>query len=166
MAYPFSEIEPKWQRFWLENKTFATDTARTDKPKYYVLSMYPYPSGQGLHIGHPESYTAVDILARYKRHKGFEVLNPMGWDAFGLPAEQYAMKTNVHPRVTTKENIDNFRRQLQAIGFSIDWDREVDTTDPGYYKWTQWIFLQMYNAWFDPRMEKGRHIDELIIELQ
>ncbi len=166
MAYPFSEIEPKWQAYWLQKKTFATDTTQTDKPKYYVLSMYPYPSGQGLHIGHPESYTAVDILARYKRHKGFEVLNPMGWDAFGLPAEQYAMKTNVHPRATTKENIDNFRRQLQAIGFSIDWDREVDTADPNYYKWTQWIFLQMYNAWFDTRAEKGRHIDELIAELQ
>ncbi|MCB0713228.1 MAG: leucine--tRNA ligase [Ignavibacteriae bacterium] len=166
MAYPFSEIEPKWRRFWLENKTFATDTSRTDKPKYYVLSMYPYPSGQGLHIGHPESYTAVDILARYKRHRGFEVLNPMGWDAFGLPAEQYAMKNNVHPSVTTKANIDNFRRQLQAIGFSIDWDREVDTTDPGYYKWTQWIFLQIYNAWFDSRVAKGRHINELIAELE
>ena len=164
--YPFHEIEPRWQQHWKENRTFRTDTVQTDRPTYYVLSMYPYPSGQGLHIGHPESYTAVDILARYMRHRGYEVLNPMGWDAFGLPAEQYAMKTGIHPRVTTRENIDNFRRQLQAIGFAIDWDREVDTTDPEYYRWTQWIFLQIYNAWFDPRAEKGRHIDELVREFE
>ncbi len=164
--YPFNEIEPRWQTFWRENRTFRTDTAQTERPTYYVLSMYPYPSGQGLHIGHPESYTAVDILARYRRQKGYEVLNPMGWDAFGLPAEQYAMKTGVHPRETTRENIDNFRRQLQAIGFAIDWDREVDTTDPEYYRWTQWIFLQMYNAWFDPREQKGRPIDQLVAEFE
>ena len=165
MAYPFGEIEARWQEYWRTNKTFATDTTRADRPKYYVLSMYPYPSGEGLHIGHPESYTAVDIIGRYKRHRGYEVLNPMGWDAFGLPAEQYAMKTGVHPRETTRANIVTFRRQLQAIGFAFDWDREVDTSDPAYYKWTQWIFLKLYNAWFDPRIGKGRHIDELKKEL-
>ena len=166
MSYPFNETEKKWQEYWKKNKTFASDTAQRKKPTYYVLSMYPYPSGEGLHIGHPESYTAVDILARFKRHNGFEVLNPMGWDAFGLPAEQYAMKTNVHPRVTTNTNVETFRRQLQSIGFSFDWDREVDTSDPGYYKWTQWIFLEIYNTWFDSRVEKGRHISELVRELE
>ena len=164
--YPFNDIEERWQTFWREKKTFSTDTAQTERPTYYVLGMYPYPSGQGLHIGHPESYTAIDILARYRRHKGYEVLNPMGWDAFGLPAEQYAMKTGVHPRETTRQNIDNYRRQLQAIGFAIDWDREVDTTDPEYYRWTQWIFLQIYNAWFDPRQERGRPIAELVAEFE
>ena len=162
--YPFKEIEARWQKSWLEQKTFSADTADESRPAYYVLSMFPYPSGEGLHIGHPESYTAIDILARYRRHRGYEVLNPMGWDAFGLPAEQYAMKTGVHPRITKNRNIENYRKQLQAIGFSYDWDREVDTTDPGYYKWTQWIFLQLYNAWFDPREEKGRPIETLIAE--
>ncbi len=136
-------IEPRWQRFWEEHKTFRTpDTA--DKPKFYILDMFPYPSGAGLHVGHPEGYTATDILCRYKRMRGFNVLHPMGWDAFGLPAEQYAIETGTHPRVTTQRNIKTFRRQIKMLGFSYDWDREVDTTDPKYFKWTQWIFLQIY----------------------
>lgn len=142
--YNHSEIESYWQKYWLENKCFKTLDSR-DKPKYYVLDMFPYPSGAGLHVGHPEGYTATDIVARYKRMKGFNVLHPMGWDAFGLPAEQHAVKTGTHPRETTKKNVDNFRRQIQSIGLSYDWDREVDTTDQDYYKWTQWIFLQLYN---------------------
>lgn len=142
-SYNPSEIETKWQRYWLENKTFKTPTD-TSKPKYYVLDMFPYPSGSGLHVGHPEGYTATDIIARYKRMKGFNVLHPMGWDAFGLPAEQYAVKTGTHPKVTTEKNINRFREQLQAIGFSYDWDREVNTTDPNYFKWTQWIFLKLF----------------------
>ncbi|MCB2203235.1 leucine--tRNA ligase [bacterium] len=143
MRYPFSEIEPKWQKFWEENKTFHA-TEEYDKPKYYVLDMFPYPSGAGLHVGHPEGYTATDIISRYKRMRGFNVLHPMGWDAFGLPAEQYAVKTGVHPAITTKQNVETFRRQLKMIGFSYDWDREVNTTDEKYVKWTQWIFTQLY----------------------
>lgn len=142
--YKPSDIEPKWQKFWVENKIFKTDDTDRSKPKFYVLDMFPYPSSAGLHVGHPEGYTATDIVARYKRMNGFNVLHPMGWDAFGLPAEQYAIKTGTHPRDTTQHNIGQFRRQLQAIGFSYDWDREVDTTDPAYYRWTQWIFLQLY----------------------
>lgn len=142
-SYNPADIETKWQKFWLENKTFKTPTDTT-KPKFYVLDMFPYPSGSGLHVGHPEGYTATDIIARYKRMKGFNVLHPMGWDAFGLPAEQYAVKTGTHPKITTEKNINRFREQLQAIGFSYDWDREVNTTDPNYYKWTQWIFLQLF----------------------
>jgi leucyl-tRNA synthetase len=143
--YPFDEIEPKWQRHWLEHKTFA---AREDagKKKLYVLDMFPYPSGAGLHVGHPEGYTATDIYCRFQRMRGFNVLHPMGWDAFGLPAEQYAIDTGTHPATTTKSNVDNFRRQIQMLGFSYDWDREVDTTDPEYFKWTQWIFLQLFKA--------------------
>lgn len=143
--YNPSRIEPRWQQYWVENKIFKTDDTDTTKPKFYVLDMFPYPSSAGLHVGHPEGYTATDIVARYKRMNGFNVLHPMGWDAFGLPAEQYAVKTGTHPRVTTQYNITQFRRQLQAIGFSYDWDREVDTTDPKYFRWTQWIFLQLYN---------------------
>ncbi len=142
-SYNPSSIEKKWQSYWLDQKTFKTPTDRT-KPKYYVLDMFPYPSGSGLHVGHPEGYTATDIMARYKRTKGFNVLHPMGWDAFGLPAEQYAVKTGTHPRLTTEKNIERFREQLQAIGFSYDWDREVNTTDPNYFKWTQWIFLKLF----------------------
>ena len=142
-SYNPSSIEKKWQSYWLNQKTFKTPTDRT-KPKYYVLDMFPYPSGSGLHVGHPEGYTATDIMARYKRKKGFNVLHPMGWDAFGLPAEQYAVKTGTHPRLTTEKNIERFREQLQAIGFSYDWDREVNTTDPNYFKWTQWIFLKLF----------------------
>jgi leucyl-tRNA synthetase len=142
-AYNPAEIEPKWQKYWLENKTFKTPTD-TSKPKFYVLDMFPYPSGSGLHVGHPEGYTATDIIARYKRMNGFNVLHPIGWDAFGLPAEQYAVKTGTHPKITTEKNINRFREQLQAIGFSYDWDREVNTTDPNYFKWTQWIFLKLF----------------------
>jgi len=143
MSYPFAEIEKKWQDYWEKNKTFrAIDFA--DKPKFYVLDMFPYPSGAGLHVGHPEGYIATDIIARYKRKKGFNVLHPMGWDAFGLPAENYALETGTHPKITTKKNINIFRRQIKSFGFSYDWDREINTTDPKYYKWTQWIFLQMY----------------------
>ena len=141
--YNFSAIEKKWQKFWLENKTFKTPSV-SDKPKFYCLDMFPYPSGAGLHVGHPEGYTATDILCRYKRMKGFNVLHPMGWDAFGLPAEQYAVETGTHPAITTKKNVDRFREQIRALGFSYDWDREVNTTDPRYYKWTQWIFEQLY----------------------
>ncbi|CAN5229930.1 leucine--tRNA ligase [soil metagenome] len=141
--YNPAQIEPKWQRYWDEKKTFAA--RRTPgKPKAYILDMFPYPSGDGLHVGHPEGYTATDIVARYKRMRGFDVLHPMGWDAFGLPAEQFAIKSGTHPRATTLKNIDNFRRQLKMLGFSFDWDREVDTTDPGYVRWTQWIFLQLF----------------------
>ncbi|KAI3456516.1 hypothetical protein Pfo_013179 [Paulownia fortunei] len=143
-AYPFHEIEPKWQRYWEENKTFRTpDEIDTSKPKFYVLDMFPYPSGAGLHVGHPLGYTATDILARLKRMQGFNVLHPMGWDAFGLPAEQYAIQTGTHPKISTMKNIDRFRSQLKLLGFSYDWDREISTTEPEYYKWTQWIFLQL-----------------------
>jgi len=145
MEYVFRDIEAKWQAFWDENKTFKTDDSDRSKPKYYVLDMFPYPSGSGLHVGHPEGYTATDILARYKRMNGFNVLHPMGWDAFGLPAEQYAIKTGTHPRITTENNVKRFREQLKTLGFSYDWDREVDTTDPKYYRWTQWIFLQLFH---------------------
>jgi len=145
MEYAFRDIEAKWQKHWEENKTFKTDETDQTKPKYYVLDMFPYPSGSGLHVGHPEGYTATDILARYKRMSGYNVLHPMGWDAFGLPAEQYAIKTGTHPRITTEKNIIRFREQLKTLGFSYDWDREVDTTDPKYYRWTQWIFLQLYH---------------------
>jgi leucyl-tRNA synthetase len=143
MAYDPSEIEPKWQEHWLEHGTFEA-RLDTTKPKYYVLDMFPYPSGDGLHVGHPEGYTATDILARYKRMRGFNVLHPMGWDAFGLPAEQYAIKTGTHPRITTQRNIENFKRQIRRLGFSYDWSREIDTTDPGYARWTQWIFRKLY----------------------
>ncbi len=144
-AYPFDEIEPKWQRYWEEHKTFRTpDEVPDEDDKFYVLDMFPYPSGSGLHVGHPEGYTATDIVARYKRMQGVKVLHPMGWDAFGLPAEQYAMQTGTHPRETTERNIKRFREQLKSLGFSYDWDREVNTTDPDYYKWTQWIFLKLY----------------------
>ncbi len=144
--YDHGAIEAKWRRYWIENKTFKTldDASTAAKPKFYCLDMFPYPSGAGLHVGHPEGYTATDILCRYKRMKGFNVLHPMGWDAFGLPAEQYAVETGTHPAVTTKKNVDRFRDQIQALGFSYDWDREVNTTDPKYYKWTQWIFEQLY----------------------
>lgn len=142
-TYSPDDIESKWQKYWRSNKIFKTPENH-DKPKYYVLDMFPYPSGSGLHVGHPEGYTATDILARYKRKKGYNVLHPIGWDAFGLPAEQYAVKTGTHPRETTEKNINHFREQLQALGFSYDWDREVNTTDPDYYKWTQWIFLKLY----------------------
>lgn len=162
MSYPFAEIEARWQTHWAAEKSFRTPTDRS-RPKYYVLDMFPYPSGAGLHVGHPEGYTATDIMARYKRMRGFNVLHPMGWDAFGLPAERYAMKTGVHPAETTARNVDNFRRQLQALGFSYDWEREISTTDVGYYKWTQWIFLKIFNSYFDEEQQKARPIQELKI---
>ena len=143
MAYDHKKIEKKWQNYWLDNKIFRADD-HSEKPKYYVLDMFPYPSGSGLHVGHPLGYIATDIVARYKRHKSYNVLHPMGWDAFGLPAEQYAIKTGTHPSVTTKNNIKNFRRQINMLGFSYDWDREINTTDTNYVKWTQWIFLQLF----------------------
>ena len=143
MSYNHKEIEAKWQKYWSENNTFQT--SENDKPKYYVLDMFPYPSGSGLHVGHALGYVATDIVARFKRMKGFNVLHPMGWDAFGLPAEQYAIKTGTHPKNTTEENVNNFKRQINQLGFSYDWEREINTTDPNYYKWTQWIFLQLYN---------------------
>lgn len=143
MKYNHKKIESKWQKYWLSNKTFKAEVDFS-KPKYYVLDMFPYPSGAGLHVGHVEGYTATDIMARYMRQKGFNVLHPMGWDSFGLPAEQYAIRTGTHPAVSTRSNIDNFRRQLQSLGFSYDWDREIATSDPDYYKWTQWIFTKLY----------------------
>ena len=164
MKYQFLDIEKKWQEYWDRNKSFQT-IEDFSKPKIFVLDMFPYPSGAGLHVGHPEGYTATDILCRYKRMKGFSVLHPMGWDAFGLPAERYAMQTNIHPRITTESNIANFRRQIKMLGLSYDWDREVNTTDPHYYKWTQWIFLKVYNSWFDPRVRKARPIETLEAEL-
>ncbi len=157
MKYNFDEIEKKWQKYWEENKTFAAkeDLAPQGqaKPKFYVLDFFPYPSSDGLHVGHPEGYTATDIFARYKRMKGFNVLHPMGWDAFGLPAEQYAIKTGIHPRITTLKSIENFKRQLKSLGFSYDWDREISSMDPKYYKWTQWIFLQLYKKGLAYRAE-------------
>ncbi len=161
--YKFGEIEKKWQDFWEENKTFKAQDCDESKQKYYVLDMFPYPSGQGLHVGHPEGYTASDIVARYKRMKGFNVLHPMGWDAFGLPAEQYAVKTGTAPKETTKKNVDNIRKQIKSLGFSYDWDREVNTTDPNYFKWTQWIFLKFFNSYFDEKEQKAKPIEELQI---
>ena len=151
--YNFQEIEPHWQSFWDHHRSFRADNV-SSKPKYYVLDMFPYPSGAGLHIGHPEGYTATDIIARYKRAKGFNVLHPIGWDAFGLPAEQHAVKTGTHPPANTQNNIANFRGRIKALGFSYDWDREIDTTDPKYFRWTQWIFLQLFKrglAYVDER---------------
>lgn len=167
--YHFNEIEAKWQKIWAENQTFKAENPpfspeknqQEEKPKYYVLDMFPYPSGAGLHVGHPLGYIASDIYARYKRHKGFNVLHPMGYDSFGLPAEQYAIQTGQHPAKTTEENIRRYREQLDKIGFSFDWSREVRTSDPNYYKWTQWIFLQLFDSWYDMESDKARSIEEL-----
>lgn len=161
MDYNFREIERKWQKYWEDNRTFRTPDDLSNPKKCYILDMFPYPSGAGLHVGHPEGYTATDIYSRYKRMKGFNVLHPMGWDAFGLPAEQYAIQTGTHPSVTTKNNCDTFRRQIKELGLSYDWDREINTTDPGYFRWTQWIFIRLYNTWFDESLNKGRPIAEL-----
>ncbi len=155
-------VEPKWQEYWLANKSFRAGQDKT-KPKFYCLDMFPYPSANGLHVGHPEGYTATDIVCRYKRMQGFNVLHPMGWDAFGLPAEQHAIKTGTHPAVTTESNINNFRRQIRALGFSYDWDREISTADPRYFKWTQWIFKQLFEHWYDFSAQKARPIAELPI---
>ena len=170
MALTFREIEKKGQEYWHENKTFKAENPPSPfqgegraevKPKYYVLDMFPYPSGAGLHVGHPLGYIASDIFARYKRLKGFNVLHPMGYDSFGLPAEQYAIQTGQHPDITTKTNIARYREQLDKIGFSFDWDREVRTSDPNYYKWTQWIFIQLFNSWYNPETNKAESIDTL-----
>ncbi len=160
MEYNFKEIEKKWQDWWSANKTFQVDN-KSSKPKYYVLDMFPYPSGAGLHVGHPLGYIASDIFARYKRLCGFNVLHPMGYDAFGLPAEQYAIQTGQHPAETTRKNIDRYRSQMDRIGFSFDWSREVRTCDPSYYKWTQWAFLKMFASWYDRKSDKARPISEL-----
>ena len=162
--YPFDQFEPKWQAFWDEHETFRVPNPGepgfdASRPKFYVLDMFPYPSGAGLHVGHPEGYTATDIIARYKRMKGFNVLHPMGWDSFGLPAEQYAIKTGQHPAVTTGQNIARFKTQLKSLGFAYDWSREIATSDPAYYKWTQWIFLKLYNSWFNPATRKAEPIE-------
>src|SRR5882724_7868506 len=161
--YPFDEFEPKWHAIWEERQLFHAPNPGEkgfdrSKSKFYVLDMFPYPSGAGLHVGHPEGYTATDIIARYKRLRGFNVLHPMGWDAFGLPAEQYAIKSGQHPAITTRENVAKFKAQLKRIGFSYDWQREINTTDPRYYKWTQWIFLQIYNSWFNPKTNRAEPI--------
>ncbi|MFL6594489.1 MAG: class I tRNA ligase family protein, partial [Chthoniobacterales bacterium] len=161
--YPFDQIEPKWQTIWDQRRSFHAANPGEQgfdpaKPKFYVLDMFPYPSGAGLHVGHPEGYTATDIIARYKRMRGFNVLHPMGWDAFGLPAEQYAIRTGQHPAVTTRENVAKFKTQLKRIGFSYDWEREISTTDPRYFRWTQWIFLQIYNSWFNPETNRAEPI--------
>lgn len=162
MNYDFSKIEPKWQAKWVEDDVYAV-SVDTSKPKYYVLDMFPYPSGAGLHIGHPEGYTATDIIGRYKTMNGFNVLHPMGFDAFGLPTERYSMQTGVHPAVATKKNIITFKRQLNLLGFAYDWSREINTTDPSYYKWTQWMFLIMYNSWYDQTEQIAKDISELEI---
>ena len=173
MAYPFQEIEKKWQIFWAEKKTFRAITPSPEgegrgevKPKYYALDMFPYPSGAGLHVGHPLGYIASDIVSRYKRLKGFNVLHPMGYDSFGLPAEQYAIQTGQHPAITTENNIARYREQMDKIGFSFDWEREVRTSDPNYYKWTQWIFLKLFNSWYNPETDKAESIDTLIPKLK
>ena len=165
MEYDFKKIETEWQAYWAKHKTFAAKDGG-DKPKYYVLDMFPYPSGAGLHVGHPLGYIASDIVARFKRHKGFNVLHPMGYDSFGLPAEQYAIQTGQHPKITTENNIAVYRRQLDKIGFSFDWDREVRTSNPDYYKWTQWIFIQIFNSWFNKNSNKAENISTLITEFE
>ena len=161
MDYQFKDIERKWQQFWATHHTFKAED-NSSKPKYYVLDMFPYPSGAGLHVGHPLGYIASDIFARYKRLKGFNVLHPMGYDSFGLPAEQYAIQTGQHPAITTETNIATYRRQLDQIGFSFDWSREVRTSSPGYYKWTQWIFMQLFNSWYNKAADKAENIDKLV----
>ena len=161
MKYNFKEIETKWQKYWVQNNTFKAKNSST-KPKYYILDMFPYPSGAGLHVGHPLGYIASDIYARYKRHKGFNVLHPQGYDSFGLPAEQYAIETGQHPAITTEINIKTYRRQLDQMGFSLDWNREVRTSSPDYYKWTQWIFIQLFESWYDRLENKAKPISELI----
>ena len=161
MEYNHIDIESRWRQYWKENKTYKTEIDNA-RPKYYVLDMFPYPSGAGLHVGHPLGYIASDIFSRYKRLQGFNVLHPMGYDAYGLPAEQNAIQTGQHPEVTTFQNIDRYRNQLDKIGFCYDWDREIKTCDPEYYKWTQWAFIQMFNSYFDNNEEKALTISKLI----
>ncbi|MBW7844802.1 MAG: class I tRNA ligase family protein, partial [Bacteroidia bacterium] len=158
--YNFKTIEQYWQQKWNENANYKV-AEQTDKPKCYVLDMFPYPSGAGLHVGHPLGYIASDIYSRFKRLKGYNVLHPMGFDSFGLPAEQYAIQTGQHPAITTEQNIARYREQLGKIGFSYDWSREVQTSSPEYYKWTQWIFIQLYNSWYNPVTNKAESIDTL-----
>src|SRR5688572_23793952 len=165
MEYNFREIEKKWQQYWEKNKTFRAEN-HSPKSKYYVLDMFPYPSGAGLHVGHPLGYIASDIITRYKRLHGLNVLHPMGWDSFGLPAEQYAIQTGQHPAITTEQNIKRYREQMDRIGFSFDWDREVRTSDPAFYKWTQWIFIQLFNSWYNKKSDKAENIDVLISEFE
>ncbi|MCW5515012.1 leucine--tRNA ligase [Muriicola sp. Z0-33] len=165
MSYKFREIEAKWQKYWSENQTFKAENT-SDKEKFYVLDMFPYPSGAGLHVGHPLGYIASDIYARYKRHKGFNVLHPQGYDSFGLPAEQYAIQTGQHPAITTEENIKTYRRQLDQLGFSFDWSREVRTSDPEYYKWTQWIFIKLFNSWYNQDANKAEPVSDLISQFE
>ena len=165
MEYNFREIEKKWQKKWVEDKTYKVE-ASSDKPKYYVLDMFPYPSGAGLHVGHPLGYIASDIYSRYKRLKGFNVLHPMGYDAFGLPAEQYAIQTGQHPAITTENNIKRYREQMDKIGFCYDWSREIRTCDPEYYRWTQWAFIQMFKHWYNNDSDKAEPIDTLIAEFK
>src|SRR6187401_2925937 len=153
MEYRFTDIEKKWQQHWKESHVYKV-THDTSRPKCYVLDMFPYPSGTGLHVGHPLGYIASDIFSRFKRLKGFNVLHPMGFDSFGLPAEQYAIEHGIHPATSTADNISNFRSQLDKIGFSFDWSREVNTSDPKYYKWTQWIFLQLFKSWYNRKTNK------------
>ena len=165
MEYKHKEIESRWQQQWKERRVYAT-TERSDKPKYYVLDMFPYPSGAGLHVGHPLGYIASDIFARYKRLNGFNVLHPMGYDAFGLPAEQYAIQTGQHPEVTTTQNIARYRNQLDKIGFGFDWEREIRTCDPDFYRWTQWAFLRMFDSWYDRAADRARPIADLVAHLE
>ena len=161
MFYDHQQIEKKWQQYWEKNQTYKTRN-NTNQPKFYVLDMFPYPSGAGLHVGHPLGYIASDIYARYKRHQGFNVLHPVGYDSFGLPAEQYAIQTGQHPAVTTEQNISRYEEQLRKIGFSFDWTREVRTSDPSYYKWTQWIFIQLFHSWYNKATNKAEPIETLI----
>ena len=161
MDYNFREIERKWQQYWVEHNTYKVTEDET-RQKFYVLNMFPYPSGAGLHVGHPLGYIASDIYARYKRQRGFNVLNPMGYDSYGLPAEQYAIQTGQHPEVTTFANIDRYREQLDKLGFSFDWNREIRTCDPAYYKWTQWAFQKMFNSYFCNACQKAQPIEQLV----
>ena len=165
MEYNFSEIEKKWQHFWRENETYKVSEDK-NKEKYYVLDMFPYPSGSGLHVGHPLGYIASDIFARYKRLKGFNVLHPMGYDSFGLPTEQYAIQTGVHPEIATKENTERYRKQLDQIGVSYDSNREIQTSDPNYYKWTQWIFKQLFDSYYCIERDKAIQISDLISDFE
>ena len=161
MEYNFKEIEKKWQKTWADQQTYKV-TEDKSKPKFYVLNMFPYPSGAGLHVGHPLGYIASDIYARFKRQNGFNVLNPMGYDAYGLPAEQYAIKTGQHPAITTEKNIEHYREQLDKIGFSFDWSREIRTCDPKYYHWTQWVFGRMFNSFYCISCQSAKPIEKLI----
>jgi len=161
MQYKPGNIEPKWRKYWQDNEIYKVSN-NSDKPKFYVLDMFPYPSGAGLHVGHPLGYIASDIYSRYKRMSGFNVLHPMGYDAFGLPAEQYAIETGIHPEKSTNDNIERYRAQMDNIGFSFDWSREIRTCEPSYYKWTQWIFLELYNHYFDQGTDKAEPISDLI----